>query len=917
MFTDKSFSFIITMGVLSVVVLIGFFTFNYKYRTYNKEALSFLESMEDVEQKNTQLLISLSGNENSFTNADQAVKSMIEDISAVKKSESDYFEQSGAVQWERLLNQSNSLEELLVSLKSGLQVPAEKVLELCKANNAIIQKLQTKVKADLDGRTSDYYLWTSILFTAFTLVWGVAIFVLIRYNREHKNIYAEMTNINDKEHKRTKLFSEYVSSIAKGEFENLTEVDKEDKLSTSLIELKDQFKKNKEEEEKRSWVNVGLAEVNEVLRLNDDLTKLSNDLISYIIKYLDANQGCIFITEDAATDEYMEMKAMYAYGRKKFIEKRIGKGQGLAGQCWQEGQIIHLKEVPESYVNITSGLGEALPKSVLIAPLKLNGLTYGIIEIASFKSFEPYQIEFIEKITEVVASMVSNTKTNETTKKLLEETQYQTEKMRSQEEEMRQNLEELSATQEGMQRAMNEVEEKERFMNGIINSTQDAIFALNKDYELLNFNQAFVDFWRGANLEPKLGGNMYELARDAGIDFEHLRVQWDKALKGQYFNEIETNIVGGKETISDVSYNPLKNERGEVIGLSVFFKDVTEQELAKRNVEKLLVETQEQAEMMKAQEEEMLQNMEELSATQEEMQRLMDEANRKEKFVNDIINSTDDTILTLDNTYRLINYNKALANSYPQIELKAGMSIFDLIDEKDRDSHKAYYDRTFAGEKFEVTDSFILNGKEYFFHTTYNPIKDMDGNVTAVAVFGKDTTEKEVTRKETENLLEETQQQTEEMKAQEEELRQNMEELSATQDEMQRIMDEIQKNENYLKEVMNVIPDPLVTLDKNGTIILYNGPFEKILEQNGNKAEVGASFIDMQFNDDQKNNIREIISKVYKGETLDFTIEYNAKEADIHIYNLYSPIRGLEGEIVGVANYSRDVTELVMGRKKK
>ncbi|UII27925.1 GAF domain-containing protein [Fulvivirga maritima] len=417
MFTDKSFSFIITMGVLSVVILIGFFTFNYKYRTYNQEALAFLESMEKIEQENTQLLISLSGSENSYTNADQAVKTMIEDITAVKKSESDYFAESGAAQWEVLLTQSNSLEELLTAMKSGHQIPVVKVLELCKGNNAIIQKLQAKVKADLDGRTSDYYLWASVLFTGFTLVWGVAIFVLIKYDREHKGIYDEMKVLNDKEHKRTKLFSEYVSSIARGEFENLTEVDKEDQLSSSLIELKDQFQKNKEEEEKRSWVNVGLAEVNEVLRLNDDLTKLSNDLISYIIKYLGANQGCIFITEDAETDEYMEMKAMYAYGRKKFIEKRIGKGQGLAGQCWQEGQIIHLKEVPESYVNITSGLGEALPKSVLIAPLKLNGLTYGIIEIASFKTFESYQIEFIEKITEVVASMVSNTKTNETTKK--------------------------------------------------------------------------------------------------------------------------------------------------------------------------------------------------------------------------------------------------------------------------------------------------------------------------------------------------------------------------------------------------------------------------------------------------------------------------------------------------------------------
>ncbi|UII27924.1 PAS domain-containing protein [Fulvivirga maritima] len=491
-------------------------------------------------------------------------------------------------------------------------------------------------------------------------------------------------------------------------------------------------------------------------------------------------------------------------------------------------------------------------------------------------------------------------------KKLLEETQYQTEKMRSQEEEMRQNLEELSATQEGMQRAMNEVEEKERFMNGIINSTQDSIFALNRNYELLNFNHAFVGFWKGTNVEPKIGDNIYELSRQAGMDAEHLRAQWDRALKGEYFKEIESNTVGGKEAISDASYNPLKNESGEVIGLSVFFKDVTEQELAKRNVEKLLAETQEQAEMMKAQEEEMLQNMEELSATQEEMQRLMDESNRKEKFVHDIMNSTDDTILTIDTKYKLLNFNQSIQNNYKKsgLELKAGMSIFDLIDEKLHDAHKAHYDRVLSGEKFEVTDSFILNGKDHFFLTTYNPLKDENGKVTAAAVFGKDITEQELSRREAENLLEETQQQTEEMKAQEEELRQNMEELSATQEEMQRIMDEAQRQEKFLQDMIDSTDDSIMAIDKNYQLLSFNDALYNSFKGSGIEVTKGLDIFEL-ISDDLKDAHKKHYDRAFKGEKFEVTDKFKIEGEEMMYLTVYSPLRDVEGKVFAIAIFGK------------
>jgi len=82
----------------------------------------------------------------------------------------------------------------------------------------------------------------------------------------------------------------------------------------------------------------------------------------------------------------------------------------------------------------------------------------GVIEIASFEKLKPYEIEFLRKVSESIAASISNTKTAERTRILLEETRQMSEEMKAQEEELRQNNEELQATQEEMMRKLSEAE---------------------------------------------------------------------------------------------------------------------------------------------------------------------------------------------------------------------------------------------------------------------------------------------------------------------------------------------------------------------------------------------------------------------------------------------------------------------------
>jgi methyl-accepting chemotaxis protein len=248
----------------------------------------------------------------------------------------------------------------------------------------------------------------------------------------------------------------FAENIGKGNYQSeFAPLSEHDVLGNALINMRNNLSKVAEDDKKRNWATEGLAKFGELLRTNNsDVQKLTEEIIINLVKYIRGNQGAIYIIDDVETEgePTMSMKACYAWDKKKYLNQKIFKGEGLAGQAWQEGDTIYLTEVPQNYVRITSGLGDANPSCVLICPLKLNDQVYGVVEIASFSVFQEFEVEFVKKIAESIASTISSVKINARTQKLLEESQEMTEQMRAQEEEMRQNMEELQATQEEMSR---------------------------------------------------------------------------------------------------------------------------------------------------------------------------------------------------------------------------------------------------------------------------------------------------------------------------------------------------------------------------------------------------------------------------------------------------------------------------------
>lgn len=263
--------------------------------------------------------------------------------------------------------------------------------------------------------------------------------------------------------------AEFARQVGEGNLDYEIELLSEsDHLRMALLEMREKLKdaaklqeEKRIEEEKRSWANEGLAKLNEILRKQDDVEELSYQILSFIINYMDANQGGIFITNNEDPDNItLDLKSFYAFNRRKFIKKTFELGEGLIGNCALEKQTVHLTEIPDNYIQITSGLGGSNPNSLLLVPMKMENEVLGIIEVASFNDFEEHEIDFLEQASLSIASSLNMAETNKRTAELLEKTQQQAEEMSAQEEEMRQNMEELQATQEESSRRAEEFEQQ-------------------------------------------------------------------------------------------------------------------------------------------------------------------------------------------------------------------------------------------------------------------------------------------------------------------------------------------------------------------------------------------------------------------------------------------------------------------------
>ncbi|MCP8617885.1 response regulator [Salirhabdus salicampi] len=215
--------------------------------------------------------------------------------------------------------------------------------------------------------------------------------------------------------------------------------------------------------EEQAWLKSNIAEITVELQGNPDLQSLAKTFVSKVTPLVRGNLGVLYITEDSDEDDAPDLRLVgsYAYKERKHLSDRFSFGEGLVGQAAYEKETILLTDVPDDYIKINSGVGEATPLNIIVLPLIFKGKVLGVLEVASFHQFKEIEKELLEQLTDSIGIVIENIKGQMRTEELLEESQVLTEELQTQAEELevqQKELEQINAELEQQTKALKESE---------------------------------------------------------------------------------------------------------------------------------------------------------------------------------------------------------------------------------------------------------------------------------------------------------------------------------------------------------------------------------------------------------------------------------------------------------------------------
>lgn len=626
----------------------------------------------------------------------------------------------------------------------------------------VLGELLDKVKVIEKGRElwleRKFYLWISIAIGAIILMLG-SVFVVIYLNQRyimqdvdavHEYMHELLegniphaTNYRNKEFspltismnslkKKLTDLQNFASKVSEDELgQDIKLLGDKGSLGGALAKMRDDLKKISEENQIRYWQNNGIAKFSKIVtQYAGDLQKLTSEVINNLVEYLAINQGGLFVIEEEEGKLSLHLKAAYAYNKQKYLQKNIEKGQGLLGQTWNEGTSLYLQNVPPDYVEVTSGLGGATPRVLLIVPLKSKEEVHGMIEVASFEEIPAYKQELVKKVAENVGEIIAGVRINERTKRLLIESQNLAQTLQMQEEQLRENMRDLEETQFKMNFTQKELKEKEANLDAVVNNTSHAIIAFDKDYTITVVNRSMRQLYLDSDsIRLEVGKNMIdEMPQE---DLEKHKIEYERVLSGEKFVVLRESERREQKSFFELHYNPIYGENKDTIGASIFIENITQQKQAEIH----LKETQ---------------------------------AN-----LTSLINDTEDAIMAIDKEYKIIVANEVVKKFYQDRNknLEEDRSVFDYISHYDTDKWKGFYDRALQGERFlKVIESGKFPDKTYREYW-FNPVRNDREEVTGVSIFSRDVTENKKSEVKVRQLLLESLEATEKLKEQEEEMK--------------------------------------------------------------------------------------------------------------------------------------------------
>ena len=246
--------------------------------------------------------------------------------------------------------------------------------------------------------------------------------------------------------RQVRAISEVTSSVAAGDLTRNISVEAEGEvaeLKDSINAMVRSLRETVQASRDQDWLKTNLASIGSMLQGHRDLEVVAELIMEELAPLLGAQHGTFFLAEDHGGERRLRLIAGYGLRADKDAPIQYRIGQSLIGQVAKSKRPIVVDDIPQGYIKISSGLGEAQPANLAIMPILFEDQVLGVVELASFTKFTAIQIAFLEQLAETLGVSVNAIIASSRTDALLKESQRLTAELQARSSELQARSEEL------------------------------------------------------------------------------------------------------------------------------------------------------------------------------------------------------------------------------------------------------------------------------------------------------------------------------------------------------------------------------------------------------------------------------------------------------------------------------------------
>lgn len=194
--------------------------------------------------------------------------------------------------------------------------------------------------------------------------------------------------------------------------------------------------------EQQAWQRTGQAQLAEKSMGQLALPVLGRIVLDFLAGYINVSVGALYVRE--TENGPLRRVASFGLGKEAEQESQVfAYGDSLVDQVLFSHRPLQLDDVPDNYLKITSGLGSASPRHIILLPSVHEGTPNGVIELGFLQPPSARALEFLESLTDSIGATIEASLYRRRLHQALEQTQQLNEELQVQQEELRTANEEL------------------------------------------------------------------------------------------------------------------------------------------------------------------------------------------------------------------------------------------------------------------------------------------------------------------------------------------------------------------------------------------------------------------------------------------------------------------------------------------